>query len=39
MMVVPPAYYAVSDESGQFEFTGVPRGLENCGKKSKSTMF
>jgi len=24
MMVVPHPYYAVTDESGRFEFTGVP---------------
>jgi hypothetical protein len=26
MMVVPHPYYAVTDESGRFEFTGVPAG-------------
>jgi len=26
MMVVPHPYYAVTDESGRFEFTGVPSG-------------
>lgn len=26
MMVVPHPYYAVTDETGEFEFTGVPSG-------------
>ena len=46
MMVVPHPYYAVTDESGQFEFTDVPPGTyqivawhEGWGREGKEEVY
>lgn len=46
MMVVPHPYYAVTDESGHFEFTGVPPGTyqivawhEGWGRNGKEEVY